>query len=89
MYVVLKVHEKSKRAVDRKGLQFFYCLEVISLAKNAEESFMLFNKDANKDADYQLHLPQFVHGMQFFFLITGYHGFTCRSGKLLSSKIIE
>ena len=96
MYVVLKVHEKSKRAVDRKGLQFFYCSEVISLEKNAEESFMLFNKDAeesfmlfNKDADYQLHLPQFVHGMQFFFLITGYHGFTCRSGKLLSSKIIE
>ena len=25
MYVVLKVHEKSKGAVDHKGLQFFYC----------------------------------------------------------------
>ena len=85
MYVVLKVHVESKGAVDRKGLQFFYCLVVISVAKNAEESFMLFNKAE----DYQLHLPQFVHGMQFFFLITGYHGFTCRSGKLLSSKIIE
>ena len=85
MYVVLKVHVKSKGAVDRKGLQFFYYSEVISLTKNAEESFMLFNKDT----DYQLHLPQFVHGMQFFFLITGYHGFTCRFGKLLSSKIIE
>lgn len=85
MYVVLKVHVESKGAVDHKGLQFFYCLEAISLTKNAEESFMLFNKDA----DYQLHLPQFVHGMQFFFLIIGYHGFTCRFGKLLSSKIIE
>ena len=83
--MVLKVHGKSKEAVDRKGLQFFYYSEAISLEKNAEESFMLFNKDA----DYQLHLPQFVHVMQLFFLITGYHGFTCRSGKLLSSKIIE
>ena len=45
--MVLKVHVKSKGAVDRKGLQFFYCSEVISLGKNAEESFMLFNKDAD------------------------------------------
>ena len=62
MYVVLKVHEKSKGAVDRKGLQFFIA-QSDQPGKNAEESFMLFNKDA----DYQLHLPQFVHGMQFFF----------------------
>ena len=26
LYVVLKVHVKSKGAVDRKGLQFFYCI---------------------------------------------------------------
>ena len=26
LYVVLKVHVESKGAVDRKGLQFFYCI---------------------------------------------------------------